>query len=59
MTENFQKIILGTVSIGGVEAVNHVQLPTSTETKDIISIIVQLAIGILTIVRLFKKKKPV
>ena len=59
MTEPIHKLLIGSSGIIGAEAVQHLQLPTSTETKDIISIIVQIAIAIATIIGLFKKKKSV
>ena len=54
--KNIEKIILGISGGGGVELANNIELPTSTETKDIISIIIQIAIGIVTLVGLIKKK---
>lgn len=55
--KNTANIILGIAGAGGVEIANHIELPTSTETKDIISIIIQIAIGVVTLLGLLKKKK--
>lgn len=55
--KNPANIILGITGAGGVEIANNIQLPTSTETKDIISIIIQIAIGVVTLLGLLKKKK--
>lgn len=54
--KNTANIILGIVGAGGVEVANHIELPTTTETKDIISIIIQIAIGVVTLLGLLKKK---
>jgi hypothetical protein len=56
--KNFEKIILGVSGTGGVEIANNIELPTSTETKDIISIVIQLVIGVVTLLGLIKKKRP-
>jgi hypothetical protein len=55
--KNTANIILGIAGAGGVEIANHIELPTSTETKDIISVIIQIAIGVVTLLGLLKKKK--
>lgn len=55
--KNFEKIILGVSGTGGVEIANNIELPTSTEAKDIISIVIQLVIGVVTLLGLFKKKR--
>jgi hypothetical protein len=52
-----QKLFIGLAGTGAVEITNHIPVPNSTETKDIISAIVQVLIGIATIVGIFKKKK--
>ncbi len=56
--KNFEKIILGVSGTGGIELANNIDLPTRTETKDIISIVIQLVIGVVTLLGLFKKKRP-
>lgn len=55
--KNTANVILGIVGAGGVEVANHIELPTSTETKDIVSIIIQIAIGVVTLLGLLKRKK--
>lgn len=57
MNTHLEKILIGTTSVTGIELAQHVELPTSTEVKDIISIIIQLAIGLATLIGLFKKPK--
>lgn len=51
-------IVLGIGGVGSIEVVKNVDLPTTAETKDIISIIIQLAIGVATLIGLLKKKTP-
>jgi hypothetical protein len=55
--KNVSNIILGITGAGGVELANSIEIPTSTESKDIISIIIQIAIGVVTLLGLIKKKK--
>jgi uncharacterized membrane protein YphA (DoxX/SURF4 family) len=57
MTNFGQKLIIGCFGTAGVEAAQHIEVPTSTDTKDIVTIIVQIVIGIATIIGIFKKKK--
>jgi hypothetical protein len=56
--KNIEKIVLGVFGTGSVELVNNIDIPTSTETKDIVSIVIQLVIGVVTLFVLFKKKRP-
>ena len=50
-------LVIGLLGSGGVEVAQQVQVPTSTEVKDIISVVIQIVIGIATIIGLFKKRK--
>jgi len=52
-----EKLFIGLSGTGAVEIAQHIDLPTTTDTKDIISAVVQILIGIATIVGIFKKKK--
>lgn len=54
-----QKFLIGSIGTAGVEAAQHIEVPTSTEVKDIVSIVVQIVIGICTIIGIFKKKKSI
>lgn len=56
--KNLNQLFLGLGGVGGVEVMNHVEIPTSTETKDIVSIVIQLVIGVITLLGLLKKKTP-
>ena len=56
--KNFNNIVLGLGGVGSIELMKNVDLPTTAETKDIISIIIQLAIGVATLIGLLKKKTP-
>lgn len=57
MQNQVQKLILGMASVGGVEVAQHVEIPTSTEVKDVVSIVIQIVIGIATLIGMFKNKK--
>lgn len=59
MTNFAQKFLVGGVGATGVEVAQRIELPTTGETKDIVSIVIQIVIGIATLVSLFKKKKQV
>lgn len=54
----FQTMLVGGTSLTGTEVVQHIELPTSTDTSDIIKTVVQLVIGVATLLQLFKKKRP-
>jgi len=56
--KNLNQLFLGLGGVGGVEVMNHVEIPTSTEAKDIVSIVIQLVIGVVTLLGLLKKKTP-
>lgn len=51
------KFLVGSAGATGVEVAQHIEIPTTTETKDIISIVIQIVIGIATLIGMFKKKK--
>lgn len=51
------QLITGLVGMGGVEVATQVQIPTTTEVKDIVSIVIQIVIGVATLFGMFKKKK--
>lgn len=56
--KNLYNIVLGVGGVGSIEVMNNVDIPTTAETKDIVSIIIQLAIGVVTLLGLLKKKTP-
>jgi hypothetical protein len=49
--------IIGASGIGAVELVNNVGIPDVTQGSSLISVIVQLAIGIVTLIGLLRKKQ--
>ena len=49
------KLIVGTSGVTVAEVANHVEPPTSGDVSEIIKIIVQVVIGIATLIGLFKK----
>ena len=56
--KNLYNIVLGVGGVGSIEVIKNVDIPTTAETKDIVSIIIQLAIGVVTLLGLLKKKTP-
>jgi len=55
---NVSNVITGTASIGGIEMVEQVIPDTGNQTIDIVKLLIQLAIGVATLIKLFKKKTP-
>ncbi len=58
MTKPISNIILGLSGATGIEVANQIEIPTSTEVKDIVSVVIQIIIGIVTLFGLIKKDKP-
>lgn len=54
-----QKLMIGSFGTAGVEVAQHIEVPTTTEVKDLVSVVVQIVIGICTIIGIFKKKKSI
>ena len=46
---------LGTASIGAIEGIQHI--PSPTATVEIVKIVIQLVVGIATLIKMFKKPK--
>lgn len=55
---NLDKLILGLVGSGGVEVASSIDIPSSSQIESIVKIVIQLIIGVVTLVGLIKKKKP-
>ena len=53
------KLLIGSGGVSGVEIAQNIDIPTTTEAKDIVSIVIQLVIGVVTLIGLLKKKKQV
>ena len=53
-----KNLVMGSAGMGSVELVQSVDIPTSGETSEIIKILIQLVIGVATLIGLFKKKTP-
>jgi hypothetical protein len=51
------KFLVGSAGATGVEVAQHIEIPATTEVKDIVSILIQIAIGVATLIGMFKKKK--
>lgn len=54
----FQTMLVGGTSLTGTEVVNSIQLPVDSSASEIIKTVVQLVIGVATLLQLFKKKRP-
>lgn len=52
------KLMVGGAGVGSTELVNSIQIPSSGDTSEIIKIVVQLLIGVATLIGLFKKNTP-
>lgn len=50
-----KNFFLGGSGVAGVELASTVQVPTSSDTSELIKIIIQLVIGVATLFGLFKK----
>lgn len=53
-----KNFFLGGSGVAGVELASSVQIPAAADTSEIIKIIIQLVIGVATLIGLFKKKTP-
>ena len=49
--------LVGTVGVTGIEAVNQIDFPSLTQTKEATSLILQIVIAIATLFKMFKKQK--
>jgi hypothetical protein len=50
-------LVTGSLGVSGVEVVQNVDFPTSTDTSEIIKIVLQVVISLATLLGLFKKKR--
>ena len=53
---SIQKLMLGIIGSGGVEVASSIDIPTSSQIEGVVKIVIQLIIGLVTLVGLFKKK---
>lgn len=51
-----ESMLFGVTGVSASELTSIVEIPSSTDVSEIIKIIVQIAIGIVTILGIFKKK---
>lgn len=54
---NLDTLAIGSTGVAAAEVVNTIDPPASGDASEIIKIVVQLLIGIATLIGLFKKKK--
>lgn len=55
---SIQKLMLGLMGSGGVEVASSIDIPTSSQIEGVVKIVIQLIIGLVTLIGLFKKKTP-
>lgn len=56
MNDTISRLITGSAGVASSEVVGMVDIPTTTDTADVVKVVVQLIIGIATLLGLFKKK---
>jgi len=56
---NFKTLLTGGVGIGLMETVENVHIPDVTENSGLVSVLIQIVIGVVTLIKLLKKKKEV
>jgi hypothetical protein len=56
--QTLHKLAVGLTGLTTSEAVTHIQPPEGTDFSEIIKILVQVVIGVATLIGLFKKKTP-
>lgn len=55
---SIQKLMLGLMGSGGVEVASSIDIPTTAQVEGVVKIVIQLIIGLVTLIGLFKKKTP-
>lgn len=55
---SIQKLMLGLMGSNGVEIASSIDIPTSSQVEDVVKIVIQLIIGLVTLIGLIKKKTP-
>lgn len=53
-----KNLVLGLSGVGGVELATVIDIPTGPEASEIIKLLIQVVIGVATLIGLFKKKTP-
>ncbi len=56
---NIKTLLTGGVGIGLMETVENFYIPEATENGGLVSVLIQIGIGIVTLIKLLKKKKEV
>lgn len=49
-------LLTSSIGVASLEVAEQIDLPTSTDVQEIVKLVIQLAIGIATIINLFRKK---
>lgn len=55
--ETVKNFLIGGTGVAGVELASNIDPPGSTDTPEIIKVLIQIVIGIATLIGLFKKKR--
>lgn len=50
-------LITSSIGVASLEVAEQITLPTSVDVQEVIKLVIQLAIGIATIINLFRKKE--
>ena len=58
MLHKITQSLIGATSLGAIEGIANVEIPTAVETENIIKLILQIIVTIATVVGLFKRKQP-
>jgi len=54
---NVNNLLIGGGGVTGIEMVQNVELPTSTETSEILKVLMQVIVTVAALLGLFKKKE--
>lgn len=57
--EKVTNLIIGTSGVGAIELVSSPDLANISQVSDITSVVVQIIIGVVTLLGLFRKKQKV
>lgn len=50
-------ILTSSIGVASLEVAEQITLPTSVDVQEVVKLVIQLAIGIATIINLFRKKE--
>ncbi len=50
-------LLTSSIGVASLEVAEQITLPTSVDVQEVVKLVIQLAIGIVTIINLFRKKE--